>query len=175
MSGGPRRTCYHQQTATPAASAIIHAYRRGGFAESAGFRRTSSRNRLQRKRQIQRRLKPFLRLLLQTPANHPIEHRRQRRVQIRRLLLQNRVHHFNRGVPGEGPFSRHHLVQHHAQAEQIRACVGHLPAHLLRRHIADRAQHHAGIGLDRLRGKLGGMCARWFRAQNVSPVRSRGS
>jgi hypothetical protein len=53
----------------------------------------------------------------QTAPDDPIEHRRECRVQIRRLMLQNRVHHFHSGFPGEPPLARYHFVEHDAQAE----------------------------------------------------------
>ena len=45
--------------------------------------------------------------------------------------------------------------------------IGFLAANLLRRHVADRAHHHAGFGLDRQ--CLGGCRCRWRRVQPRQP------
>ena len=46
----------------------------------------------------------------------------------------------------ESALARKHLVENRAETEKIGAMVGVLSLHLLRRHVADRSHHHAGLG-----------------------------
>ena len=61
-----------------------------------------------------------------------------------RLFAQDRAERVGRRLAVERPLARDHLVEDCSQTEQIRATVHRLRAHLLRRHVADRSQHHAG-------------------------------
>ena len=69
------------------------------------------------------------------------------------------LHGFNRGLAAEGPFAREHLVKNRAETEKIGAVVGVLSLHLLRRHVADRTHHHAGLGLRGQGRGVGRNCA----------------
>src|SRR5438874_1124969 len=66
---------------------------------------------------------------------------------LRAILLQDRARGFNPGPAAAGPFSPRHSLTHRAETEKIGAVVGVLSLHLLRRHVADRTHHHAGLGL----------------------------
>ena len=55
----------------------------------------------------------------------------------------------------EGNIARRHFVQHCAKREKIAARIQFPPAHLLRRHVGDGAQHRAGAGQVRLVQRLG--------------------
>src|SRR4029077_20974331 len=44
----------------------------------------------------------------------------------------------------KGEHTRAHLVEHHTEREQIRACVEFLPLYLRRRHTGDRGRRPAG-------------------------------
>ena len=48
--------------------------------------------------------------------------------------------------PGERALSGQHLVEQDAEGEEVGAVVHGKPAHLLGRHVADRAQHDVGRG-----------------------------
>ncbi len=60
------------------------------------------------------------------------------------LFLNALVHHFQRGFAGERHVAGHHFVQDQAERVEVRAIVGWFPFHLLRRHIARRAEKRAG-------------------------------
>ena len=65
--------------------------------------------------------------------------------QLRRLVLQDGVHHLDRRIARKRPLAAEHLIKHDAEAEQVRTVVGSFATHLLRRHIAGCTQHHAFI------------------------------
>src|SRR5262249_20502796 len=86
---------------------------------------------------------------LQTVSHHALQRWRNLAAglsRLRRLCIQNRVHRLDRRIALERSLARQHLVENGAEGEDVRAMIGLLPAHLLRRHIADSAQHHARIG-----------------------------
>ena len=60
--------------------------------------------------------------------------------------MEDRGQGVGRGVAGEGPAARQHLVQHGPEREDVRAMVRGQAPHLLRGHVAERAQHHARLG-----------------------------
>ncbi len=59
-------------------------------------------------------------------------------------------HQLRHGVALEGQLAAGHLVEHHAQRKQVGTAVDLLAGQLLRRHVARRAEHHAGLGLRRV-------------------------
>jgi hypothetical protein len=67
-----------------------------------------------------------------------------------------------------------HFIEHHAEAENIRAMIGRSPTHLFRRHIADSSHDGAGIGFS---NGLRGIRVRWslrlqFRESEVENLRT---
>jgi hypothetical protein len=82
------------------------------------------------------------RILLE--ASH--DERRQRRRQIRaprnrrsRGARQQRPDHDHRIRPVERPVSRGHLVQEHAEGEDVGSTIFQVPLHAFRRHVGERA------------------------------------
>ena len=64
-----------------------------------------------------------------------------------RFGMQDSGGHRHVGLGLEGPRSGQHLVQHHAEGEDIRFRSGRLPFQLLRRHIGNGSNHRAERGL----------------------------
>ena len=64
--------------------------------------------------------------------------------QVGSVLPQDCLHRIHRCLTFEGPRAPEHLVQHHAEAEDVAAVIGIQSAHLLRRHVPDRAHDDAG-------------------------------
>src|SRR5262245_66464840 len=63
-----------------------------------------------------------------------------------RLVPQDRGDNLTRRRALEWRPARNHLIQHHAQAEYIRADIHLLSARLFRRHIARSPDHYPGFG-----------------------------
>ncbi len=74
--------------------------------------------------------------------NHP-----DARGQFLRFLVQNRGHGFRASGTFECALPANHFVQNTSVAENIGKLIRWLAPDLLRRHVADGAQHHAGISL----------------------------
>ena len=92
------------------------------------------------------RLKSILGRLLQAAADDPAQVRRQpglRLAQRRRLVLEDRRQELDRARPRERPLPRRHLVEHHAQREDVGPVVQRPARDLLRRHVGHRPQHDA--------------------------------
>ena len=89
-------------------------------------------------------------VLLQAVPDDAVERRRHvgagAPAELGRILPQDRRHRLGRRVAPERAPAGEHLVEHGAEREQVRARVDRLAAHLLRRHVADRAEHDAGVG-----------------------------
>src|SRR5262245_25006515 len=84
------------------------------------------RKRLQVERQIVRRMKAALRVLLEAVPDDPIEAGRNLTIrcrQIRRLLREDRAHRVGGRVATEGALPREHLVEDCSEAEDVRARV----------------------------------------------------
>ena len=71
-----------------------------------------------------------------------------RRVEIRRILREDRRHRVGGGFALERALAAEHLVEHGAEREHVGAMIDRQAAHLLRRHVAERAEHRAGAGRD---------------------------
>src|SRR5215831_7846807 len=56
---------------------------------------------------------------------------------------------FNIRVAPEQTLSRKHFIEHHTKAEDVGSLVDSLSFRLLRRHVADRADHHSRVCLYR--------------------------
>ena len=108
----------------------------------------------ERERQIARGLKPRRRTLLQTAIDDAHERGRNLALggrQVRRMVLDDGRHRVHRGLAVERALAREHLVEHGAERKDVRAMIGRHAAHLLGRHVADRAEHHARQGVGRCR------------------------
>ena len=66
--------------------------------------------------------------------------------QGRRILLQDRVQRFDRRLRSKRREPAGHLEQNRAEAEDVGPVIRWLGAHLLRRHVPDRAHDDAGLG-----------------------------
>ncbi len=105
-------------------------------------------------REVARRGVALLRVLLHAPLDDPAEGRRNARVQLGdglRLFPDDRGERLRRRPALERALARGHLVEHGAERELVRTEVELLAAGLLRRHVADRAEH--GADLRRLGGR----------------------
>ena len=99
---------------------------------------------------------PLARPLRERAPDQAIERRHGRVAGERgRLLVQRRRQHLDRVRAEEGGPPRQRLVEDRADREEIRALVGLLPEHLLRRHVAGRADQEAGAR--QLRTRLDGL------------------
>ena len=137
---------------------------RGGFAAAFGAARCQS------DRQIPRRPEPFLRILFQTAADDCGERRRHGCRQLGRLFLEDRAHHIGGRRATEGAAPGEHLMQHRAQAEDIATGIDRRGAHLLRRHVAEGSENHAGAGGEILGGRAGaryGVRLRYFGQSEI--------
>ena len=106
-----------------------------------------------------RGVEPLLGILLETVANDAVEARRDVLVgdgEVRRIFLEDRRHRVRGGVAVERALAGEHLVEDRAEGEDVAARVGGLAAHLLGRHVAERAEHDAGLGALRFRRQVGG-------------------
>src|SRR5262249_42316282 len=66
--------------------------------------------------------------------------------ELRRLFLQDRVHHLDGRIAVKGALPGEHFVKDHAEREDVRAMIRLLSSHLLWRHVTDRTHNHARIG-----------------------------
>ena len=105
--------------------------------------------RLEIERDVVRGVESLLGALLEAVAHDALEARRDvlvRDREVRRVFLQDRRHRVRGRVAVEGAAAREHLVEDRAEGEDVAARVGGPAAHLLGRHVAERAQHDAGLG-----------------------------
>ena len=116
---------------------------------AGGRRHARIGERLQRKGHVRGRLKTLLRTFLETTIHHPLQSRGRSCRDLRngrRILIQDCRHGFRRSRFTERLLARYHLIEDGAEGEDVRAVVGGLSAHLLGRHIAGGAHHHAWLG-----------------------------
>ena len=66
------------------------------------------------------------------------------RARRRRIAIEDAVEHHRGGVAGKTLAAGGHLVEHHAEREQIGARIDFVAARLLRRHVGDGADRGAG-------------------------------
>ncbi len=90
---------------------------------------------------------------------------RVRDPRIRRLPVQNRVEHHRRRLALERLAPGGHLIEHQPEREKIGAGVELFAARLLRRHVVDRAEGHAGHRQDVARDPRLGRGIRRFLAE----------
>ncbi len=76
------------------------------------------------------------------------------RTELGRLLLQDRRHGLGGGLALERSAPGEHLVEHHAEREDVGAVVGDSAAGLLGRHVPDRAHHRSGVGVPQQRRRV---------------------
>jgi hypothetical protein len=65
------------------------------------------------------------------------------------ILLEDRTECLDVGIAAECPLAGKHLIQNGPEGKDVRAVVGGLGAHLLGRHIADRAENRSRLRVDR--------------------------
>ena len=97
---------------------------------------------------VRHRLEALCGVLPQTSQDRPLEIVRQRwheRGRWRRLTLHHGRQRLGRCLPAEGPLAGGHLVQHRAEAEDVRARIHGLARRLFRRHVGQRAHPLPGI------------------------------
>ena len=153
------------QISRPPERPIARAARRAAAARREGSRawtrafdgsrpgRREARQRLELEGDVVRGVEALLGVLLEAVADDPLEAGRDVLVgdgELRRILLQDRRHRVRGRVAVEGALAREHLVEDRAEGEDVRARVGGLAAHLLGRHVAERAHDDAGL---RARGR----------------------
>ncbi len=123
-------------------------------------------------------MKSLLGIFLQAVLHNPLQRRRNIAigfVQLRRVFLQDRAHRIRGRFSVKSPFTRDHLEQNRPKTEYIGARIHRHAAHLLRRHIPRRAQHHArlrGVGHGGQRGVVTGIELSQFgqpKVQNLDP------
>ena len=121
--------------------------RRRRLRHRAGER--AAGERLEIEGEVVGRAVALLGVLLQAVADDALEDRRDGAagdLQIRRIVAQDGAHRVGGGAALEGALAGEHLVEDGAEREDVRAVVGGQAAHLLRGHVADRAEHDAGVG-----------------------------
>ena len=72
--------------------------------------------------------------------------------QIRRVFFEDRRHRLAGRVALEGALARQHLVQDHAQSEDVAPRIGGLGLDLLGRHVTERSHDHPRLGCRREAG-----------------------
>ena len=102
-------------------------------------------------------MESILAALLEAAADDARECRRRVRREIGGIVFEDRGERFRCRIALERPRPRQHLVDHHAQREDVGAVVDRLPADLLGCHIAHRAHDDARTreGVGDLRGLIG--------------------
>src|SRR5439155_23157721 len=63
-------------------------------------------------------------------------------------FAQDRADSIGSRFATKGALARKHLVKNRPERKNIGTMIGWFSAHLLRRHVADRAHHHAGISIN---------------------------
>ena len=144
-----RKSAAPAATSTVAAAASRSQRRRpgGGASVTLWLDRPDSDSNVER--DVARRLEALLRVLLEAVQDDPVERGRQRLALLggrRGVLLEDRVHRLDGRVALGTRGARQHLVEHDAEREDVGAVIDGLPAHLLGRHVAHRAEHRARAG-----------------------------
>ena len=146
----------------------------GRWSDDSRRRGGAARERLERKGHIARRLESLAWIFLETMANDAIQSRRDlgsSAGEFGRVFFEDCGHRLGRRVALERALAGQHFVEHRAQGKQIAPRVGGLPAHLLGRHVADRAHHRARMRDHRRRHRR----ALWRRSnrRRTAAVRAR--
>ena len=119
--------------------------RRGRLLARDGGR---ARQRFEGEREVVGGMKPRGRVLLQAVQHEPFERRRDVAVRLGeggRVFPEDGRERVGRRLAAKGAAPRQHLVEHGAEREDVGAVIHLLPAHLLRRHVADSPHHRAGV------------------------------
>ncbi len=160
--------------------------------ESIGLRRAPPRDRAQqrflvhrgaaadgaqREREVARRLKARRRILLDAGLDDALELRRRIRAEevARESFHQDRGDRRRARFAMERLLGRDHLEQNATERKDVRARIDGLAAQLLGRHVAERADHRAGIGLEPARRRDVRLVALREQRDRSAPGRSRGS
>ena len=106
--------------------------------------RGSVEDRVERKREVVRRVEAVLARFLETPPHDPTQRRRHgaaERLQLGRCLIEDCRQRRDRRLARERVAARQQLVQHHTEREDVAPVIDRQPAHLLGGHVADRPDH----------------------------------
>jgi hypothetical protein len=106
--------------------------------------------RFQDEGEVRRSLETARGLLVETAGDHPLEFGRQGpggEYAIQGIVAKDGGHGLAGGVADEGVPAREHLEEHHTEAEDIAAGVRGFPSHLLGRHVGERAEDPALLGV----------------------------
>ena len=114
----------------------------GSTAMEARVRRLPRTPLLERRLHLGHRLKALAGDFAQA-ARHDLGRALRAPASGARLVAQDRAHAPRRRVARERALAGQHLVEHRAEAEDIRARVERLALRLLRRHVGHRADHRA--------------------------------
>ena len=98
---------------------------------------------------IARGLEAFVGIFLQAMPDYAVEHAGNAHVQLEeigRIILEDGVERFDRRLSAKRRNAGQHLVQDHAEGEDVGAVVATAAAHLLRRHVAHRSHEPPGLG-----------------------------
>ena len=107
--------------------------------------------------QVARGLEAFVRIFLQTVPDHAVERAGNAHVHLKkvgRIVFENRIERLDRRLAAKRRNAGQHLVQNHAEGEDVRAVVAAAAAHLFRRHVADRSHEPPGLGRRRRQRRL---------------------
>ncbi len=129
-------------------------------------------------REISRRCIALLALLREAALHDPAQRHggaRRRLGQRFRLLADDRRHRLRRARAREGAPARDHFVEHRSEGKLVRPEIENLAERLLRRHVADRPQHDAGLRRGRDRRRLRHLARLAGRRRQLRQGRSRGS
>jgi hypothetical protein len=89
----------------------------------------------------------------QAATDETIQRRRDPAGERRRIVVEDRVSGLDGGVALERAATREHLVDDGPESKDVRALIRRLAPHLLGRHVADRAEDRAVLGVRLRRGQ----------------------
>ena len=128
----------------------------------------------QRRRELARGREPLGTVFLEAVRHHVREPRRDlqsEQQQVGSGIIEHRGQRIGGRGTYKGPFAREHLERRAAEREQVGRRIRGFTADLLRRHVADRAEHAAGLRRDkRARRRNSGhgvLCARQAEVEDL--------
>ena len=105
--------------------------------------------RVQVEGEVVGRVEALLGVLLEAMPHDALEAGRDAAVglgEVGRLLRQDGAHRVRGRLAVEGALAREHLVEDRTEGKDVAARVGGTAAHLLGRHVAERAENDSGLG-----------------------------